>query len=122
MFFVVADLLFYFILDALGIKNGPGHGEVKFCRGSPVLIEVGSRCHGGEGAWVPIANKCVGYNQVDATIDSLLEGEAFDKLPERVRSFYCGASLFTENLIKLVFVVLACEVVGVWLRSYACIL
>lgn len=69
----------------MGIRNGPGHGEVKFCRGAPVLIEVGSRCNGGEGAWVPIANACVGYNQVDATIDSFLNPDAYDALPERVR-------------------------------------
>lgn len=85
---VVNELIAYQfnVLDALGIRNGPAHGEVKFCRGSPVLIEVGARCHGGEGAWVPIANKCVGYNQVDAAIDSYLDPEAFAKLPERVRS------------------------------------
>ncbi|TMW58335.1 hypothetical protein Poli38472_011923 [Pythium oligandrum] len=71
------------VLDALGIRNGPAHGEVKFCRGSPVLIEVGARCHGGEGAWVPIANKCVGYNQVDAAIDSFLNPAAFNSLPKR---------------------------------------
>lgn len=84
---VVNELIAYQfkVLDALGIRNGPAHGEVKFCRGSPVLIEVGARCHGGEGAWVPIANKCVGYNQVDAAIDSYLDPEAFAKLPERVR-------------------------------------
>lgn len=71
------------VLDALGIRNGPAHGEVKFCRGSPVLIEVGARCHGGEGAWVPIANRCVGYNQVDVSIDAALHPDEFDKLPER---------------------------------------
>jgi hypothetical protein len=71
-------------VDALGIRNGPAHGEIKFCRGSSVLIEVGARCHGGEGAWIPIANRCVGYNQVDVSIDCFLNPEEFDKLPERV--------------------------------------
>ncbi|KAL4133781.1 hypothetical protein PRIC2_004098 [Phytophthora ramorum] len=84
------------VLDALGIRNGPAHGEVKFCHGSPVLIEVGSRCHGGEGAWVPIANICVGYNQVTAAVDSILEGEAFASLAERPRklqAYGCEAML-----------------------------
>ncbi|OQS06403.1 hypothetical protein THRCLA_01559 [Thraustotheca clavata] len=72
------------VLDALGFVNGPGHGEVKFCRGSPVLIEVGARCHGGEGAWVPIADTCVGYNQVDVTVDVYLgQKHVFDALLER---------------------------------------
>lgn len=84
------------VLDALGIRNGPAHGEVKFCCGSPVLIEVGSRCHGGEGAWVPIANICVGYNQVTAAVDSILDAEAFAKLSERPRellAYGCEAML-----------------------------
>ncbi|KAF4325300.1 hypothetical protein BBO99_00000375 [Phytophthora kernoviae] len=95
---IVNDMIEYQfkVLDALGIRNGPAHGEVKFCRGAPVLIEVGSRCHGGEGAWVPIANICVGYNQVDVAVDSLLDAEAFDKMPERPRkllAYGCEAML-----------------------------
>ena len=27
-------------------RNGPSHAEVKMCRGEPVLVEVGARCHG----------------------------------------------------------------------------
>jgi biotin carboxylase len=37
------------VLDALGIMNGPSHGEVKWEQGEPCLVEVGARCHGGEG-------------------------------------------------------------------------
>lgn len=93
------------VLDALGIRNGPAHGEVKFCRGSPVLIEVGARCHGGEGAWVPIANKCVGYNQVDAAIDCFVDVEAFEKLPERpteLLEYGCEAMLvsYQNGILK----------------------
>ncbi|KAJ0396481.1 hypothetical protein P43SY_004323 [Pythium insidiosum] len=104
---VVDELIDYqfSVLDALGIRNGPAHGEVKFCRGSPVLIEVGARCHGGEGAWVPIANKCVGYNQVDAAIDSLLEPAAFEKLPTRptqLLQYGCEAMLvsYKDGVLK----------------------
>ncbi|TYZ68349.1 hypothetical protein PybrP1_012567 [[Pythium] brassicae (nom. inval.)] len=104
---VVNELIAYQfkVLDALGIRNGPAHGEVKFCRGSPVLIEVGARCHGGEGAWVPIANKCVGYNQVDAAIDSYLDPAAFAKLPERpatLLEYGCEAMLvsYKHGVVK----------------------
>ena len=35
------------VLDALEIRNGPSHAEVKMKHGkTPVLVEVGSRCHG----------------------------------------------------------------------------
>uniref|UniRef100_M4BST7 ATP-grasp domain-containing protein n=1 Tax=Hyaloperonospora arabidopsidis (strain Emoy2) TaxID=559515 RepID=M4BST7_HYAAE len=86
------------ILDALGFCNGPAHGEIKFCRGSPVLIEVGSRCHGAEGAWVPIANSCMGYNQVAVAIDSMVDGEAFAKLADRPRKLlaYGGAAVLVS--------------------------
>jgi biotin carboxylase len=40
------------VLDALGILNGPSHGEVKWTGDEPVLVEVGARCHGGEGVFV----------------------------------------------------------------------
>ena len=52
------------VLDALGIRNGPGHMEVKMTRSGPCLVEVGSRCHGGEGTWVPTVLECIGYSQV----------------------------------------------------------
>ncbi|CAI5705883.1 hypothetical protein KXD40_009532 [Peronospora effusa] len=73
------------VLDVLGMCNGPAHGEVKFCCGSPVLIDVDTRYHGGECAWAPLANICLGYNQVTAAVDSILDGEAFAKLADRPR-------------------------------------
>lgn len=95
---IVNDMIDYQfqVLDALGIRNGPAHGEVKFCHGSPVLIEVGSRCHGGEGAWVPIADICVGYNQVIAAIDCVLDEKAFELLsdrPQKLLAYGCEAML-----------------------------
>lgn len=64
------------VITALGIKNGPSHGEVKWCKGEPVLVEVGSRCHGGEGLWVNIAEEAVGVSQVQSTADVYVGDEA----------------------------------------------
>lgn len=72
------------VLDALEIVHGPGHAEVKFVNGEPCLVEIGSRCHGGEGTYLPIVNRCIGYNQVECTLDSYFDPEAFAALPERV--------------------------------------
>ena len=58
------------VLTALGINYGSSHGEVKWHEGEPVLVEVGSRCHGAEGFWMPVADSVYGYNQVECTIDS----------------------------------------------------
>ena len=63
------------VLDALGIRNGPGHGEVKWTDSGPCLVEVGSRCHGAEGMWMGIADEVFGYNQVEATVDAYTNTE-----------------------------------------------
>ena len=43
------------VITALGIRNGPTHGELKWCGTEPVLVEVGARCHGGDGFWCDVA-------------------------------------------------------------------
>ena len=74
------------VITALGIRNGPTHGEVKWCRGEPVLVEVGARCHGAEGVWQQISDAVYGYNQVQCTIDAYLNEKAFNTLPLEVVS------------------------------------
>lgn len=73
------------VITALGIRHGPTHGEVKWCRGEPVLVEVGARCHGAEGAWQPIADYVYGYNQVQATVAAYLDADQFEALPNEVK-------------------------------------
>lgn len=60
------------VLDALEINHGPSHMEVMLntivengvTRYEPCLVEVGARCHGGEGTWLPVIQECVGYSVV----------------------------------------------------------
>lgn len=79
------------VLDALEIRHGPAHAEVKLVRKpngedlEPCLVEIGARCHGGEGSYLPIVNRCLGYNHVDAALDSYFDADAFEALPDRVR-------------------------------------
>ncbi len=72
------------VITALGIRNGPTHGEVKWCRGEPVLVEVGARCHGGDGMWVKVAEECLGYSQVGGSIFAYLDEKKFIELPHAV--------------------------------------
>lgn len=73
------------VITALGIRYGPTHGEVKWCNGEPVLVEVGARCQGGDGMWVSVADECFGYDQVRATIAAYLQPETFhDEFPDMV--------------------------------------
>ena len=74
------------VITALGIRNGPTHGEVKWCKGEPVLVEVGARCHGAEGVWQQISDAVYGYNQVQCSIDAYFDEKAFNTLPLEVLS------------------------------------
>lgn len=72
------------VLNALDIKHGPSHMEVMLKSVTrtdpatdvdtveflPCLVEVGSRCHGGEGTWLPVAMECIGYTQVRSFMHS----------------------------------------------------
>jgi hypothetical protein len=48
----------------------------------PCLVEVGSRCHGGEGTWLSVVNECIGYNQVETTLNCYLRPDRFDAVPD----------------------------------------
>lgn len=53
------------VVKGLKITQGPSHMEV-ICEThganqfSPCLVEVGTRCHGGEATWLPVAVECIG--------------------------------------------------------------
>jgi len=68
-------------LNAIGIRWGAMHTEVKLEARGPVLVEVNCRLHGGEGIWLPISQACVGYTQVTAMCDAYLDPAAFRALP-----------------------------------------
>ena len=65
------------VCAAVGIFQGPSHMEIMNCSDGPCLVEVGSRCHGGEGTWLPVAKECIGYTQVEATLNCYLRPELY---------------------------------------------
>lgn len=69
------------VLDAIGIKNGPTHGEVIMTSDGPCLVEMNCRANGGDGAWQPLARAMVGYTQVDSAVDSYVDGRQFTITP-----------------------------------------
>jgi hypothetical protein len=69
------------VVAALGILHGPTHMEVIYQADGPCLVEVGARCHGGEGSWIPVAQECVGYTQLDVTLSCYLRPDRFDAIP-----------------------------------------
>jgi len=75
------------VLDAIGIRHGAMHCEIKLEPRGPVLIEVNCRLHGGEGTWAPMSEACLGYSMVSALLDATLEPEAFAALPPLPTAF-----------------------------------
>lgn len=69
------------VVKALDILHGPSHMEIMFTPTGPCLVEVGSRCHGGEGSWLPVVQECIGYSQVEATLACYLRPDRFDDIP-----------------------------------------
>ena len=80
------------VLDAIGFKNGPSHGEVIMTKDGPCLVEMNCRAHGGDGNWRPLCRALTGgYSQVEVTADALLDKDAFYKIPDKPPSpFKCS--------------------------------
>ena len=72
------------VLDALGVNNGPSHGEIILTEDGPCLVEMNCRAHGGDGIWVPLCRGLTGgYCQVDASVDAYFDKEKFLALPDK---------------------------------------
>lgn len=72
------------VLDAMGVKNGPSHGEVMMTPDGPCLVEMNCRAHGGDGNWRPLCRALTGgYSQVEASVDAILDPEKFHSLPDQ---------------------------------------
>ena len=72
------------VLDALGVRSGPSHGEVIMTADGPCLVEMNCRAHGGDGNWQPLCRALTGgYTQVDAAVDCYLNKERFFALPDK---------------------------------------
>jgi len=77
------------VLDALGVKHGPTHGECMWLddHDEPCLIEVGSRPHGGEGTFAGMAQCVLGYSQVSVMLDTFDKPQHFRRLPKQPARF-----------------------------------
>ncbi|MFB6842838.1 ATP-grasp domain-containing protein [Streptomyces sp. NPDC056361] len=63
------------VLDALGIRHGPAHLEIRMTPDGPCLVEVGARIAGGG---IPAAAGLgIGASQLDWTVEAFLRPERF---------------------------------------------
>jgi hypothetical protein len=78
---------------------------VKWFKGEPVLVEVGARCHGGDGLWLALEDECFGYNQAKCAIDSYLYPNIYKSMPDTVR----------QHLKYLIFISTFCPLLHLYI-------
>jgi len=66
------------VLNAIGIKQGPVHGEFMIDEKGPVLIETNCRCMGGSYP-AKYGDKVFGHHETDLALDSYINPDAFNK-------------------------------------------
>jgi biotin carboxylase len=62
-------------LDALQIRNGPGHSELFWGESGPLLLEIGARMHGGENPM--LAARCGAGSQIERTVRAFADPAGF---------------------------------------------
>ncbi|WP_330288668.1 ATP-grasp domain-containing protein [Streptomyces sp. NBC_00576] len=74
---VVQELVAYGfrVLDALGVRHGPGHLEIKRTPHGPRLVEMGARISGGELPYQ--AQRAIGEGQLECTVDAYVRPASF---------------------------------------------
>lgn len=81
----------YDVLDAIGIKYGPVHGEYMIDKRGPVLIEVNCRPSGGN-LDAEFLYRISGQHETDSALDSYLNPEKFNReLQKEYNLFAYGA-------------------------------
>lgn len=81
------------VLDALGIRHGAAHAEIKMTSDGPCLVEVGARIAGGT---LPRALLATGRSQVEWTVDAYARPGQFAEnsgRPYRLRQQVAGAAM-----------------------------
>ncbi|MFE6334315.1 ATP-grasp domain-containing protein [Streptomyces sp. NPDC057798] len=63
------------VLDALGVRNGPAHTELKLTADGPRLVETGARVCGAD-VHVPV-KAAIGESQLDWTVDAYVNPDRF---------------------------------------------
>jgi biotin carboxylase len=82
------------VLDALGIRFGPSHLEIKLTPDGPCLVEIGARISGGELPYY--AAEAIGESQLDWTVDCFVRPERFDArcgTPYRLKHHFAWSAL-----------------------------
>ncbi len=87
----------YDVVDAIGIRYGPVHGEYMIDENGPVLIEVNCRPMGANME-APFLDRISGQHETDSSLDCYLNPDKFHKELKK------GYNLFASAAIKSIIV------------------
>ncbi|MBB2162441.1 ATP-grasp domain-containing protein [Gluconacetobacter sacchari] len=92
------------VLDVLGIVTGPAHSEIILSgEGSPILVEVGARLHGGVTG-PQVVRRCSSLDPFDVLVDAYVDNDGFRAAANEGNRFirhataYCFANQ-TEGIV-----------------------
>lgn len=85
-------------LDALGIRFGPAHVEIKMTPHGPCLVELGARIGGSDNPYY--AELATGESQLTWTVDAYTDAERFQarhRQPYKVREFFSSCVMLCPH-------------------------
>lgn len=106
------------VLDAIGIKQGPVHGEYIIDNHGPVLVEINCRCMGGSYP-IEYGDAIFGHHETDIALDSYINPDAVrSKLSRRygINMYAIGKDLVSPDNMRIV----NSPIIGIlpYLKSY----
>jgi hypothetical protein len=90
------------VLDALGVRHGPAHIELKLTPEGPVLIEMGARFCGGDLPYY--VRRATGESPFDWTVDAYVRPERFHErhaLDYTVKQYFASVGLVSPTAGRL---------------------
>jgi biotin carboxylase len=84
------------VLDALEVRHGPAHVEIRLTPSGPCIVEVGARLPGGDMPYY--AGMAIGESQLEWTVDAYVRPERFHArcdTPYRLRRFCARVGLIS---------------------------
>ncbi|MER6353109.1 ATP-grasp domain-containing protein [Streptomyces sp. NPDC001634] len=90
------------VLDALGVRHGPAHIELKLTPEGPVLIEMGARICGGDLPYY--VRHATGESPFDWTVDAYVRPERFHERHDRdytIKQHFASVGLVSPTTGRL---------------------
>lgn len=83
------------VLEALGIKTGWGHAEIKMTKRGPILVEIGSRMMGS--GQPRLVTEAVGQSQIELGVEAFLDPASFKRREQKYKMKFHAANVSVNS-------------------------